>query len=286
MARAAKHTTLPVSPKVERRGEAETVNAHRLVSATPSATASRRACSRDACQSAIHGVLNDTVAVGESGHQSRAHHPGLETGKLGLQPLQRLRAPVATTQAGQLCVRVTTRAVWSTAHAPEQACVVDRRCLLEVAPQLHERGSRLVEERILLPDAVELPHAQGSASAGWFEDVRLSARTSMKSNTSFGSVQQSACGAQHVSLSCGAAGVCKSRGSRTHVLDPDAEVADVILVVLHLQQRVCALLQQLQQVAVPPALRESGPRPAYQPGAAGASRGARYVCSAAAAAAP
>ena len=111
-------------------------------------------------------------------------------------------------------------------------------------------------------------------------------RTSMKSNTSFGSMQQSACDARHVSLSCGATGVCKSRGSRTHVLDPDAEVADVFLVVLHVQQRACALLQQLQQVAVPPALRESGPRPAYQPGAAGASRCARYMGSAAAADAP
>ena len=110
MARAAKHTTLPVSPRGERRDEAETVSAHRLVSATPSAKASRRACSRDACQSVIHGVLNDKVPVGESGHQSKAHHPGLETGKLGLQPLQRLRAPVATTQTGQLCVRVTTHA--------------------------------------------------------------------------------------------------------------------------------------------------------------------------------
>ena len=115
-------------------------------------------------------------------------------------------------------------------------------------------------------------------------------RASMKSNTSFGSVQQSACDTHQVSPSCSAARVSASRGNRTHVLDPDAEVADVVLVVLHLQQRARALLQQLQQVAVPSALRESRPRPADEPGAVvGASGGACSlggVCSSAAAPQP
>jgi hypothetical protein len=48
-------------------------------------------------------------AGGRVGSTKTAHHPGLETGKLGLQPRQRLRAPVASTQAERQCCESACR---------------------------------------------------------------------------------------------------------------------------------------------------------------------------------